>query len=93
MATKKVTSTEPKEKKKRVAKPKVWVPKVMDLTLTLESIGAKMGDKVMLGSGPHEIVGFDASKSEQVQLKSLIPNTTGTVRRNLATVQNLLIKE
>lgn len=93
MSKKKETAPKDATKKKRVAKPKVWVPKVMDLTLTLESIGAKMGDKVMLGSGPHEIVGFDASRQEQVQLKSLIPGTTGTVRRNLSTVQKLLIKE
>lgn len=80
-------------KKKTTPKKKTWVPPVPDLTVTLESIGAKMGDKVMLGSGLHEIVGFDASKMEQVQLKSTDNPFGGTVRRNIHTVQKNLIKE
>ncbi len=86
-------TNENKIPKKRTPKKKVWVPKVMDLTLTLEQYGLKIGDKVMLGAGPHEIVGFDPSKMEQVQLKPVDSPFPGTVRRNLHTAQKNLIKE
>ena len=78
---------------KKVATKKVFVPKVMDLTITLESIGAKIGDKVMLGPGLHEIIAFDASKEEQVQLKSCDAGTSGTIRRNIYTVKINLVKK
>ena len=71
-------------------KVKVWVPPVMDLTITLESIGAKIGDKVMLGPGLHEIISFDASKQEQVQLKCI--HNGNVVRRNIHTVKINLVK-
>ncbi len=78
---------------KKAKAPKVWVPPVMDLTLTLESIGAKIGDKVMLGPGLHEIISFDASQQEQVQMKCLEKGDTGgTVRRGLYTVSINLVK-
>jgi len=80
-----------KIKEPKAKKVKVWVPPVLDLTLTLESIGAKIGDKVMLGSGPHEIVSFDVTKPDQVGMKPL-DGRVGIVRRDIHTVKLNLIK-
>ena len=85
-APKKATAT------KKVAKKKEWVPKKMDETLTLATIGAEIGDEVELGSGMHKIVSFDATKEEQVQLAPLEPGTSGTVRRGIWTVKLNLVK-
>ena len=78
---------------KKVAVKKVYVPK-LDHTQTLESIGAKIGTKVMLGPGLHEIVALDTSKEDPVVLKCIEPGTDleGVVRRSLYTVSINLVK-
>ena len=90
-APKKATAPK-KAATKKVAKKKEWVPKKMDETLTLATIGAEIGDEVMLGPGMHIIVGFDATREDQVQLKPTEPGTSGTVRRGLYTVSLNLVK-
>lgn len=97
MATAKKVATKKKATKKVAVKKekakKVYVPK-LDHSQTLASIGAKIGDKVMLGPGLHEIVDFDTYREEPVILKCIEPGTEieGIVRRGLYTVKINLVK-